>query len=95
MVHSMIRKFDNNTERAFYDYTLSTGKYKESTVWHYILRLRKIESMDTLVLNNLDPIIADYETGSQIEMNRSCHNAYSCALKRLQEYQEAKGIVVI
>ena len=91
----MVRKFNNDTEGAFYDYTLSRMKYRESTVWHYILRLRKIESMDTLVYKNLDPFIADYTSGAHEVVNLKCHNAYSSALKRFQEFQEAKGIAVI
>ena len=94
----MKRVFLNNTEAGFYDYTMAHGNYKESTVWHYIQRMRQIESMDTLVKKDLDVVIADYITGAHKEMNKTCHNAYSCALKRLQTYQGAmiaRGTVVI
>ena len=91
----MKRNFDNHTEAGFYDYMMSHRDYKESTVWDYIKRLRKIESMDTLFSKNLDPYITDYEAGNHSDMNAICHNAFSCALKRLQEYQEYRGIVII
>ena len=91
----MKRKFNNQTEAGFYDYMLSHRHYKESAVLHYIQRIRKIEPMDTLINKRLDPIIKDYENGAYQNMNATCHNAYSCALKRLKEYQEYKGIVVI
>lgn len=91
----MKSKFVNRTEAGFYDYMMSHRTYKESTVWDYIKRIRKIESMDTLMSKNLDPIIEEYECGAYENMNSTCHNAYSCALKRLREYQEYKGINVI
>ena len=88
-------KFASRTEAGFYDYMMSHRNYKESTVLHYIRRIRAIEPMETLIKKDLDPIIRDYEKGSQENMNSTCHNAYSCALKRLQEYQTVRGIVVI
>lgn len=91
----MKRTFENRTEAGFYDYFLSSNKYKESAVWAYILRIRKIESMNTLVNKDLDPYIADYEHGMHKDLNSQNHNAYSCALKRLQEYQRTHGIVVV
>ena len=91
----MKREFQNRTEAGFYDYYLSRGKHKESTVWQYISKLRKIDSANTLITKNLDPYIADYETGANQVVNATCHNAYSCALKRLQDYQLSRGIVVI
>ena len=91
----MKSKFENRTEAGFYDYMMSRRDYKESTVWDYIKRIRKIESMDTLINKNLDPFIKDYEDGTHESMNSTCHNAYSCALKRLKEYQEYRGIIVI
>ena len=89
-----MRTFLNCTEASFYDYTLSHKSYKESTVWDYIKRIRKIESMDTLVCKNLDPYINEFVNGTYHNMNATCHNAYSCALKRLKEYQSHKGIFV-
>ena len=89
-----MRTFLNCTEAGFYDYMLSHRPYKESTVWDYIKRIRKIESMDTLICKDLVPYIVDFETGAHQNMNATCHNAYSCALKRLKEYQTYKGIVV-
>ena len=89
-----MRKLLNCTESGFYDYMLSHKHYRESTVLDYIKRIRKIESMDTLVCKDLEPYIADFETGTHKNMNATCHNAYSCALKRLKEYQTYKGIVV-
>ena len=91
----MKSKFENQTEAGFYDYMLSQRRYKESTVWDYIKRIRKIESMDTLINKSLDPFINDFEDGAHETMNSTCHNAYSCALKRLQEYQRYRGIIVI
>ena len=91
----MKKKFADNTERGFYDYMLSQRHYKESTVWDYIRRIRRIEAMDTLITKNLDLHIADYEQGAHKEKNKSCHNALSCAFKRLREYQQYMGIVVI
>ncbi|MBO5715448.1 MAG: hypothetical protein J6S23_03530 [Clostridia bacterium] len=91
----MKRIFNNHAETAFYDYLLSLNKYKESTVWQYILRIRQIESMDSLINKDLDNRIADFEHGFKKEINTAHHNAYSCALKRLQDYQRAHGIVVI
>lgn len=91
----MKSKFVNRTEAGFYDYMMSHRHYKESTVLDYIKRIRKIESMDTLINKNLDPFIKDFETGTHENMNSTCHNAYSCALKHLQEYQEYRGIVVV
>ena len=91
----MKREFKNRTEAGFYDYMMSHRDYKESTVWDYITRIRRIGDMDTLISKNLDPYITDYETGAHQDMNATCHNAYSCSLKRLQEYQEYSGIVVI
>ncbi len=91
----MKKIFENQTEAGFYDYMMCHRGYRESTVLDYIRRIRKIESMDTLVSKNLDHYIADYMTGAKQNMNATCHNAYSCALKRLQEYQEYKSILVI
>ena len=88
-------KFINSTEAGFYDYMMSHRTYKESTVWDYINRIRKIEPMDTLINKNLAPFIEEYERGVHEDKNSTCHNAYSCALKRLREYQEYKGILVI
>ena len=94
----MKRVFLNNTEAGFYDYTMAHGNYKESTVWHYIQRMRQIESMDALINKDLDVVIADYIAGTHKQLNKSSHNAYSCALKRLQTYKAAmlaRGTVVI
>ena len=90
-----MKKFLNCTEGGFYDYMLSHRPYRESTILDYIRRIRKIESMDTLVHKDLDPFIDDYENGAHRSINAASHNAYSCALKRLKEYQTYKGIVVI
>ena len=89
-----MRKFLNSTEAGFYDYMLSHKHYKDSTVLDYIRRIRKIESMDTLVYKDLTLYIDDFETGTHRNMNAASHNAYSCALKRLKEYQTYKDIVV-
>lgn len=91
----MRTKFINHTEAGFYDYMMSHRNYKESTVMDYIRRIRKIESMDILINKNIDPYIKDFEKGSNETMNSTCHNAYSCALKRLQEYQDYRGIIAI
>lgn len=90
-----MKKVLDSTEASFYDYMLSQRHYKESTIWDYIRRIRKIESMDTLVCKDLAPYIATLETGAHYNMNATCHHAYSCALKRLKEYQDYKGIIVI
>ena len=91
----MKNKFENRTEAGFYDYMLGQRRYKESTVWDYIKRIRKVEPMDTLINKNLGPFINDFENGAHETMNSTCHNAYSCALKRLQEYQKYRGIIVV
>jgi hypothetical protein len=88
----MKNRFANSNEAGFYDYLTSQRKYRESTVWDYIWRIRKIESMDTLVHKKLTHYIDDYETGVHQEINATCHNAYTCALKRLREYQDYLGI---
>lgn len=77
-------KFENSTEARFYDYLLSRG-YAKSTAADYIRRLRKIKSLDLLVNENLDALIADYESGANANANARSHKAYSCALKRLKE----------
>lgn len=75
------------TEAAFYDYLLSRG-YAKSTSLDYVRRIRKIGAIDTMVNQNLDPYIADYTTGSHEDFNHQNHNTYSNALKRLQEMQK-------
>ncbi len=87
-----MQKFKNDTERAFYDYMLCKG-YKESAVWHYITRLRSISPLDMLVTENIDTYIYDYEKGSNMDKNKSSHNAYSSALKRLKDFMTDKGII--
>ena len=80
-------KFENSTEASFYDYLVGNRGYKQSTAMDYVRRIRRIESMDTLVKKNLDNVIDDYENGAHKMVNHSAHNAYSCALKRLREFQ--------
>lgn len=81
--------FKNHTEYSFFDYMIKRCKLKESTVKHYISRLRKIKPLNELIVEDLDKYIADYVNGSMKEINRSSHGAYSCALKRLAEYKKA------
>lgn len=85
--------FKNHTEASFCDYLLSRG-YAQSTALHYIVRLRRIKSLDQLVQDNLSPYISDYETGTHKMENARAHKAISSALKRLQAYQNHKGIIV-
>ena len=88
-----MKRFNNQTERAFHDFLISAG-YAASTTDDYIRRLRRIGSLDVLVTSNLDNLISDYETGAHAEMNANAHRAYSCAIKRLQEYAERHIISV-
>ena len=89
-----MRQFQNQAEASFYDYMCSRRQHKKSTIWQYILRCRTIMSMDLLQNENLDPLISAYETGRYKDINATSHKAFSCALKRLREYQIHKGIVV-
>ena len=73
-------------EGMFYDYLLSHG-YARSTAKDYVYRLRKIESVDTLVSKDLTPYIEDYTIGAHENFDKDHHRAYSNALKRLQEMQ--------
>lgn len=88
----MKKTFRNSAELGFYDYMMSQREYKESTVMHYILRLRQIEQLSVLLYKNLTPYIAAFESGADRMKNTTSHGAYSSALKRLAEYQAYKGI---
>lgn len=90
----MKKNFKNSVELGFYDYLLCQ-KYAERTAWHYITRCRKVESLNVLIRKNIDPYIAEFESGSCKSINEKCHGAYSCALKRFKEYQVSKGIIVL
>ena len=83
----MVIKFKNDVEGRFFDFMLSKG-YARSTAAAYIRCLRRIKSMDVLMGENLDDYINDYEKGSNENLNKRSHNAYSCALKRFKEYVE-------
>ena len=74
------------TESAFYDY-LRGRQYTHRTAYDYIGRLRKIESVDTLISKDLSSYIEDYTIGAHQEFDITNHHTYSNALKRLQEMQ--------
>lgn len=80
------------TEAMFYDYLLTRG-YRRSTAKDYAHRIRKIGSIDALLHQDITPYIEEYTIGAHQEDNKRVHNAYSGALKRLQEMQRDKGIL--
>lgn len=88
-----MKKFNNRTEMGFYDYMGSHTSRKESTIWSYILRLRRVKSLDVLITEDIDSHIADYESGSMKTENERSHSAYSCALKHFKGYMIYKGII--
>ena len=79
-------KFENQTETAFYNYL--TKKFKESTAWDYIRRIRSIKRLDMLLNEKLDSYIAAYETGAFAKVNNTAHNAFSAALKHFRDFQQ-------
>lgn len=88
-----MKKFNNMTERSFYDFLMSEQKYKESTVLHYIQRLRLIEAINELINKNIDAYIKAYETGRHMDLDIRSHRAYSNALKHFKEYMIYKGLL--
>ena len=74
------------TEAAFYDYLRGRG-YTHRTAYDYVCRLRKIESADVLIAKDLSSYIEDYTIGAHENFDKTNHQTYSNALKRLQEMQ--------
>ena len=85
-------RFENSTERGFCEYLISQG-YAFSTAMDYIRRLRRITSLDKLINQNLDGLIASFENGIHKALNERSHNAHSCALKRFKEYGIRIGVI--
>ena len=80
------------TERKFIDHLKSTSKLADSSIMHYVSRIRKVGDMDQLLTQDIDVIIADYEVGAHKAANVKSHGATSCALKHLREFKRSLGL---
>ena len=80
------------TERSFFDHLKSTTKLAESSIVHYIVRLRRIGDMDQLLTQDIDALIDEYETGAHKVENNNSHGAFSCGLKHLGGFKLSLGL---
>ena len=80
------------TERRFFDHLKSTTKLVDSSIKHYISRIRRVGDMDQLLTQDIDALIDEYEAGAHKAANVKSHGATSCALKRLREFKRSLGL---
>ena len=80
------------TERRFFDHLKSTTKLADSSIIHYISRIRRVGDMDQLLTQDIDALIDEYEVGAKKAANVKSHGATSCALKHLREFKLSLGL---
>ena len=80
------------TERRFFDHLKSTTKLVDSSIKHYISRIRRVGDMDQLLTQDIDALIDEYEAGAHKAANTKSHSATSCALKHLREFKLSLGL---
>ncbi|MBQ1262897.1 MAG: hypothetical protein IIX89_01250 [Oscillospiraceae bacterium] len=80
------------TERRFFDHLKSTTKLADSSIIHYIARIRRVGDMDQLLTQDIDALIDEYEAGAKKAANVKSHGTTSCALKHLGEFKLSLGL---
>ena len=80
------------TERRFFDHLRTTTKRADSSIIHYISRIRRVGDMDQLLTQDIDALIDEYEAGAMKAATVKSHGATSCALKHLREFKLSLGL---
>ena len=88
-----MKGFKSLTEENFFEFMMQSSGCRESTILHYIARLRSVKPLEELVCEDVDRYIEAYRVGGYKMINRKSHGAFSTAFKYLKAFMQTKCLL--